>query len=76
MIIILGPDVAADGPEVRSVVQQAARYPNITTKIHAHKGEKHSLVEVHLIGETKIIPLEPFANNRAGVKVAARDGRG
>jgi 3-deoxy-7-phosphoheptulonate synthase len=61
MIIILGPDVAADGPEVRAVVQQAARYPNITTKIHSHTGEKHSLVEVHLIGETKIIPLEPFA---------------
>jgi 3-deoxy-7-phosphoheptulonate synthase len=61
MIIILGPDIAADGPEVRAVVQQAARYPNITTKVHSHTGEKHSLVEVHLIGETKIIPLEPFA---------------
>ncbi len=61
MIIILGPDFAADGPEVRAVVQHAARYPNITTKVHSHAGEKHSLVEVHLIGETKIIPLEPFA---------------
>jgi 3-deoxy-7-phosphoheptulonate synthase len=61
MIIILGPNVAADGPEVRTVVQQAARYPNITTKVHSHTGEKYSLVEVHLIGETKIIPLEPFA---------------
>src|SRR3954463_12109074 len=69
MIIILQPDVAADGPEVRELQALAARYPNLSTKVHAFKGEKHSLVEVHLIGETKIIPTEPFSERPFVTKV-------
>ena len=69
MIIILKPDVAADGPEVRALLAQASRYPNISTKVHTYKGEHHTLVELHLIGETKVIPTEPFAEQPGVVRV-------
>jgi 3-deoxy-7-phosphoheptulonate synthase len=61
MIIILRPDVAADGPEVKNLLATAARFPNLQTKTITNKGERHSLTEVHLIGETKVVPLEAFS---------------
>ena len=61
MIIILRPDVAADGPEVASLLARASRFPSVTTKVFTHRGETHSLTEVHLIGETKVVPTEAFA---------------
>jgi 3-deoxy-7-phosphoheptulonate synthase len=61
MIIILKPDVDPDGPEVQEIVRQAERYPSIQAKVHSYRGESHSLTEVHLLGETKLVPTEPFA---------------
>ncbi len=69
MIIILKPDVAADGPEVREILDQAARFPRISTKVHTFKGETHSLVEIHLVGETKVVPMEPFSDRPYVVRV-------
>ncbi|WP_394847752.1 3-deoxy-7-phosphoheptulonate synthase [Pendulispora brunnea] len=69
MIIILKPDVAPDGPEVQALVTQASRYPNIATKVHSYRGENHLLTEVHLIGETKVVPAEPFAEQPFVVRV-------
>src|SRR5271166_4219455 len=69
MIIILKADIAPDGPEVREIVEQAARYPQISTKVHTYRGEAHTLTEVHLLGETKLIPTEPFADRAYVVKV-------
>ena len=51
MIIILKPDLAADGPEVRQVQEVAARYPKIKPAVHTYKGVNHTVTEVHLIGE-------------------------
>ncbi|MEO6575525.1 MAG: 3-deoxy-7-phosphoheptulonate synthase [Polyangiaceae bacterium] len=69
MIIILKPDVLPDGPEVREILTQAARYPNIATKVHTYRGQTHSLTEVHLIGETKVVPAEHFAERPYVVRV-------
>ncbi len=69
MIIILKPDVAPDGPEVQATLAQASRYPNIEARVHVHKGESHVLVEVHLLGETKLVPTDAFASHPAVVRV-------
>ncbi len=61
MIVILKPDVAPDGPEVQELLAVAARYPKIHAKVHTYRGQTHTLTEVHLLGETKVVPSEPFA---------------
>lgn len=61
MIIILRPDVAPNGDEVRSLLREAARFPGVTTKVFTHQGKSHSLTEVHLIGETKVVPTDAFS---------------
>ena len=61
MIIILHPDVAENGPEVAQLVATAKRFAGVTTKVFSHKGEQHSLTEVHLIGETKVVPTSTFS---------------
>ncbi len=60
MIIILKPDVPPDGPEVRQVLDTAARFPKIKPAVHTYRGLNHSVTEVHLIGEDKDVPAEPF----------------
>lgn len=69
MIIILRPDVVSDGPEVRDLLAAAARFPNIQSKVITNKGERHSLTEVHLIGETKVVPTEAFSELAGVMKV-------
>ncbi|GAC1547142.1 MAG: 3-deoxy-7-phosphoheptulonate synthase [Polyangiales bacterium] len=61
MIVILRPDVSADGDEVKQLEREAARFPGVATKVFTHRGETHVLTEVHLIGETKVVPTETFA---------------
>jgi 3-deoxy-7-phosphoheptulonate synthase len=67
MIVILRADVAPDG----SIVELAARYPGVTTKVFTNRGASLSLTEVHLIGETKAVPTEAFAA-LAGVERVVR----
>jgi 3-deoxy-7-phosphoheptulonate synthase len=69
MIIILQPDVASDGPEVTDILAVASHYKGVTGKVYTFKGQTHSLVEVHLIGETKLVPVESFADRRGVVRV-------
>ena len=69
MIIILQPDVAPDGPEVKDILAVAAQYEGLSGKVYTFKGQTHSLVEVHLVGETKLVPSEAFADRRGVVRV-------
>ncbi len=69
MIIILQPDVSPDGPEVAGVLAVAAQFKGLSGKVYTFKGQTHSLVEVHLIGETKLVPSEAFADRRGVVRV-------
>jgi 3-deoxy-7-phosphoheptulonate synthase len=61
MIIILSPDVAPDGAEVDLLRERVARFPGIQLRVHSFQGVTQRLTEVHLIGETKQVPTEPFA---------------
>ena len=69
MIIILKPDVASDGPEIQELLTRASRYPNVVAKTHTYRGETHVLTEVHLIGETKVVPTDAFSEHPAVVRV-------
>src|SRR5258708_30983188 len=69
MIIILRPDVRPDGEEVRALQEQATRYAGITTRVYTFHGETHGFSEVHLIGPTKAVPIEPFAERPFVVRV-------
>jgi 3-deoxy-7-phosphoheptulonate synthase len=69
MIIILQPDVSPDGPEVAGVLAVAAQFKGLSGKVYTFKGQTHSLVEVHLIGETKLVPSDAFADRRGVARV-------
>jgi len=69
MIIILQPDVAPDGPEVLEILAAAAHYAGVTGKVYSFKGQTHALVEVHLLGETKLVPADAFSDRRGVVRV-------
>jgi len=69
VIIILKPDLAPDGAEVAAILGLAAQFPNIMAKVYAHQGAAHALTEVHLIGETKAVPAEIFAEQPYVVRV-------
>jgi len=69
VIIILKPDLGPDSAEASAIVALATRFPNITAKVYAHQGASHALTEVHLVGETKAIPTEIFAEQPYVVRV-------
>src|SRR5579859_6006832 len=69
MIIILKPDVLAEGPEVRALLAEAGRFKGVAARVHTYRGETHSLVEVHLIGETKVVPSEAFSESPGVLRV-------
>ena len=58
MVITLAPD-ATEAVEA-AVMRLAATYPGVTPHRHAFTGEGQALVEIHLVGNTRLVPLEPF----------------
>jgi len=60
MIIVLKADVEADSPEVRALIESAETYPDVSTQIHRIQGATRSVTEVYLLGQTGVIPTEPF----------------
>jgi 3-deoxy-7-phosphoheptulonate synthase len=69
MIVILKPDVAPDGHEVREIIAHATRHPGVRAMVHTVQGETHSLVEVYLLGDTKGIASEEFASHPSVLRV-------
>jgi 3-deoxy-7-phosphoheptulonate synthase len=69
MIIILQPDVAPDGPEVKDILAVASQFDGVSGRVYTFKGQTHTLVEVHLIGETKLVPSDAFSDRRGVVRV-------
>jgi 3-deoxy-7-phosphoheptulonate synthase len=61
VIIILKPDVLKDSEEVRQLLAVAARYPGVSAQVREITGATRTLTEVYLIGSTKVVPTEPFA---------------
>jgi 3-deoxy-7-phosphoheptulonate synthase len=60
VIVILKPDTPKDSPEVRQVLDIAARYEGVTSRLHVVEGATRSLIEIYLIGSTVAVPTEPF----------------
>lgn len=60
MVIILKPDTTEGSPAYQQVLAEAAKYPQVRAQTHKMKGDTASLIEVHLLGPTHTVPLEPF----------------
>jgi 3-deoxy-7-phosphoheptulonate synthase len=61
MIITLEPDAAEE--TIKTVLQVATHYPGVTPRKYIFQGERHTVVEVHLIGAGQVvrsIPEEVF----------------
>jgi 3-deoxy-7-phosphoheptulonate synthase len=60
VIVILKPDTPRDSEGVRQVLDIAARYEGVSSRLHVVEGATRSLIEVYLIGSTITVPTEPF----------------
>ena len=60
MIMTLDPTADADRL-LETVTRIVDRYPRVTPRLHRFKGTAHEVNEIHLIGDTKQISVEPFA---------------
>ncbi len=60
MIIIMRPEIRADGPEVEEVVSFLSHFPDTKVKVVESEGEIRPVTEIHLIGPTHNIPIEPI----------------
>lgn len=58
MIVTLDPDAPESAAD--AIVALAGRFPGVTPRPYAFRGATQSLVEVHLVGETQAVPVEPF----------------
>jgi 3-deoxy-7-phosphoheptulonate synthase len=60
MIITL--EGTADADQLMKIVEQVVqRFPEVTPRLHQFNGTAHQVNEIHLIGDTKQVPLEPLA---------------
>ncbi len=71
MIIIMRPEIRADGPEVEDIVSFLSHFPEIKVKIVESEGEIRPVTEIHLIGPTHNIPAEPI-KSMDGVEMVVR----
>jgi 3-deoxy-7-phosphoheptulonate synthase len=60
MVIVMHADLTPASTQVRAVVERAATYSGVTTKVHAYHGQSSTLTEVHLIGSTHAVPTTVF----------------
>jgi 3-deoxy-7-phosphoheptulonate synthase len=59
MIITLEPEAPAQ-EVLRAVRDLVQHYPGVTPKLYEFRGSHQTLIEIHLIGDTKAITTEPF----------------
>lgn len=62
MILILIPDTRPDSPEYKQLLAHLANLPGITTRVHTEVGAEHTLTELYLIGDTKILSIEEISS--------------
>jgi 3-deoxy-7-phosphoheptulonate synthase len=60
MIIVLKADYEADSPEAQRLIEHAESYPDVHTQVHRIQGANRSVTEIYLLGQTGVIPTEPF----------------
>jgi len=69
MIITLDPEAPLNTIDL--ITRQAERYPGVKTKLYEYTGTTTTIREVHLIGSTRTVPLEPF-EAMPGVRAVSR----
>ncbi|MFW5876367.1 MAG: 3-deoxy-7-phosphoheptulonate synthase [Myxococcota bacterium] len=72
MVITLEPD--ADDSVVDAIERLSSHYEGVTPKKHVFEGAGDTLVEVHLVGQTRTVPTEPF-ESIPGVRRVVRVSR-
>jgi 3-deoxy-7-phosphoheptulonate synthase len=60
MIIVLQPDLADPNDVVSRIEEIVRRYPKIAIRPYQFAGDAHRFTEIHVIGETRTVPTEPF----------------
>jgi 3-deoxy-7-phosphoheptulonate synthase len=58
MVITLEPGAARE--VIEQIERLAARYPGIQPRRHTFQGAGHTVVEIHLVGQTATVPTDPF----------------
>ena len=58
MILILEPNISAEGETYRQLMARLSRLPNIELRVHHEQGAEKALTEVYLIGSTAGLSLE------------------
>jgi 3-deoxy-7-phosphoheptulonate synthase len=58
MVITLEP--GADASVVEAIERLASHYEGVTPRQHRFEGAGETLIEVHLVGQTRQVPTEPF----------------
>lgn len=58
MIITLEPDAPAEA--IEAVLRLAERFEGVSAKRHVFQGAQASITEIHLVGSTRTVPIEPF----------------
>jgi 3-deoxy-7-phosphoheptulonate synthase len=69
--VIITLDPAAPPETAEAVVALASRYEGITPRRYAFQGTQETIVEIHLVGTTRLVPTEPF-EAIAGVRRVVR----
>jgi 3-deoxy-7-phosphoheptulonate synthase len=62
MIIILEPHITKESKEFKDLMEYLKRFPHLQVKVMEHQGVTRNLIEVHLIGEDYMVPLEEVEN--------------
>ena len=58
MILILTPDINAEGEVYKQLMTHLSRLQNIQLRVHREQGAEHTLTEIHLIGNTTTVSIE------------------
>jgi len=73
MIITLDPEAPSN--TIDAVLRLAQQYPDVQTRKYEFQGASTTVVEIHLIGSTRLVPTEPFElieGVRKAVRVSAK----
>src|SRR5713226_1347204 len=57
MIVTLEPDVSEE--KISALIQIGSRYPGVTLKRYSFQGDRHTVVEIHLLGASEVIRSIP-----------------
>lgn len=60
MIVILKNPIQPDSEEMRQIEAEAARFPDLSLRLHSVEGTLQTIGEVYVFGPTRQVPTGPF----------------